>query len=63
MIEKNNNNIRVNMPTNDVGDIARVLDTEMTVLERMKIKKSTLLRMIGATVLYLTMMSLFSIFL
>ena len=59
----NNNNIRVNMPTNDVGDIARVLDTEMTVLERMKIKKSTLLRMIGATVLYLTMMSLFSIFL
>jgi hypothetical protein len=58
-----NNNIQGNMPINDVGNIARILDTEMTVLERMKIKKSTLLRMVGAIVVYLTMMSIFSIFL
>ncbi len=58
-----NNNIQGNMPITDVGNIAKILDTEMTVLERMKIKKSTLLRMLGAAVVYLTMMSLFSIFL
>ena len=52
-----------NVPIGDVGSIARILDTEMTVLERMKIKKSTLFRMVGAAVVYLTMMSLFSIFL
>ena len=51
------------VPIDVIGNIARTLDTEMTILERMKIKKSTLLRMVGAAVVYLTMMSLFSIFL
>jgi len=58
-----NDNIQENMPIGDIGSIARIIDTEMTILERMKIKKSTLLRMVGAAVVYLTMMSLFSIFL
>jgi len=58
-----NDNVPRNVPIGDVGSIARILDTEMTVLERMKIKKSTLFRMVGAAVVYLTMMSLFSIFL
>ena len=58
-----NDNVQRNVPIDDVGSIARILDAEMTVLERMKIKKSTLFRMIGAAVVYLTMMSLFSIFL
>ncbi len=58
-----NNNIRGNMPITDVGNIAKILDTEMTVLERMKIKKSTLLRILGAGIVYLLMMSFFSIFL
>ena len=58
-----NNNIQENMPINDIGNIAKILDTEMTVLERMKIKKSTLLRMLGAGIVYLAAMSLFSIFL
>ena len=59
----NNDNVQWNIPIDDVGSIARTLDAEMTVLERMKIKKSTLFRIIGAVVVYLTMMSLFSIFL
>lgn len=59
----NNDNAQGNMSINDVGSIARIIDTEMTILERMKIKKSTLLRMVGAAVVYLIMMSLFSIFL
>jgi len=59
----NNDNVQGNIPINDVGSIARTLDAEMTVLERMKIKKSTLFRIIGALVVYLTMMSIFSIFL
>ena len=58
-----NDTVQGNISINDVGSIARTLDAEMTVLERMKIKKSTLLRMLGAVVVYLTMMSLFSIFL
>jgi len=59
----NNDNAQGNMSINDVGSIARMIDNEMTILERMKIKKSTLLRMVGAAVVYLTMMSIFSIFL
>ena len=59
----NNDNVQWNIPINDIGSIARTLDAEMTVLERMKIKKSTLFRMLGAAVVYLIMMSLFSIFL
>ena len=58
-----NDNIQGSVPIDVIGNIARTLDTEMTILERMKIKKSTLLRMVGAAVVYLTMMSLFSIFL
>ena len=59
----NNDNVQGTTPINDVGSIARIIDTEMTVLERMKIKKSTLFRMLGAAVVYLTIMSLFSVFL
>ena len=58
-----NENVQSNVPIDDVGNIARIIDAEMTMLERMKIKKSTIFRMIGATVVYLIMMSLFSIFL
>lgn len=58
-----NDSIQENMPIGDIGSMARIIDTEMTILERMKIKKSTLLRMVGAAVVYLTIMSLFSIFL
>ncbi len=58
-----NDNIQGNMPITDVGNIAKILDIELTVLERMKIKKSTLFRILGAAVVYLFMMSLFSIFL
>ena len=58
-----NDNIQGNMSINDIGSITRTLDTEMTILERMKIKKSILLRMLGAAAVYLTIMSLFSIFL
>ena len=58
-----NDNIQRNMSINDIGIIARTIDTEMTMLERMKIKKRILLRMLGAAVIYLTIMFIFSIFL
>jgi len=56
-----NDNIQEKMYPSDIGNIARIIDTEMTIFERMKIKKSTLFRIAGAAVVYLIIMSLFSI--
>jgi hypothetical protein len=42
-----------------IGSIARIIDTELTVFERMKIKKRSLKKLFGAIVFYLTAMVLF----
>jgi hypothetical protein len=45
----------------EVGYVARLIDTEMTILERMKIKKSTMYRIIGALSIYSITMIIFAI--
>jgi hypothetical protein len=44
---------------NEIGYIARKIDIEMTILERMKIKKSTLKRITIALGIYFVTMFLF----
>ena len=48
------NEIRID----EIGYIARLIDNELTIFERMKIKKSTVFRIFGALIIYsLTMLS------
>ena len=54
-----NMNIQENMFGGDIGQIAKRIDTELTMLERMKIKKSTLKRIMSAVVVYIIAMFLF----
>jgi hypothetical protein len=48
---------------NGVDTIAEHIDHELTMIERMKIKKSTTLRIGSAFCLYITTMIVFSLFL
>ncbi len=47
----------------DVGKIARFIDSEMTIFERMKIKKTSLIKISFALLFYVITMIVFSIFL
>ena len=58
-----NHNIRRKQILNEIGKTAQKMDAEMTILQRMKIKKRTLFRIVGAIGVYLVMMSIFSTFL
>lgn len=49
-----------NVNIDEIGYIAKTLDFELTIFERMKIKKSSLKKISGAIVFYLTTMLLFS---
>jgi len=48
---------------NEIGYLAYIMDTEMTMFERMKIKKSSLYRILGAMTIYSVVMILFANFL
>ena len=48
------------MVVDEVGYLAKIIDEEMTTLERMKIKKSTLKRMAVALLIYMSVMLIFS---
>lgn len=48
---------------NEIGYLAYIMDTEMTMFERMKIKKSSLYRLLAAMNIYLVIMILFALFL
>ena len=48
---------------NEIGYLAYMMDTEMTMFERMKIKKSSLYRLLAAMNIYLVIMILFALFL
>lgn len=54
-----NENIQNEISANEIGYIAKLIDTEMTIIERMKIKKSTVYRIIGALTIYSITMTLF----
>jgi len=45
---------------NEIGYLAKKLDAEMTILERMKIKKSTIHRISIAIGIYLSIITIFS---
>ena len=47
----------------EVGKIARFIDSEMTIFERMKIKKTSLFKISFALLFYVITMIVFSIFL
>ena len=46
-----------------IGHIAQMLDAEYTTLERMKIKKESILRLCYAFIIYLVVMYLFTLIL
>jgi len=56
-------NIEREVYTNEVGYIAQVLDSEMTITERMKINKHNLLGIVGAIIIYFVTMSIFALLL
>lgn len=52
-------NIQNEIITNEIGQIARILDTEMTMFERMRVKKKSLKKIFGALMFYTAVMILF----
>ena len=56
-----NENIPNNISINEIGRVARIIDTEMTIIERMKIKKKTLIRLFGALMFYLITITFFAV--
>ena len=63
MMEDENIQNEITLNVNEIGYIARLIDQEMTIFERMRIKKTTLARIAGALVVYIVTMSVFTIFL
>ena len=53
----------INFEVNDIGYIARLIDKELTIYARMKVNRSTLVRIAEALLIYLVTMSLFVILL
>jgi len=48
---------------NEIGYLARIIDKDMRILERMKIKKSTIKRIFGALLIYIGTIIILSIIL
>ena len=61
VITMDNENIQSNISVDEIGSIAMIIDTEMTILERMKIKKKTLIRLFGALMFYLVVLAIFTV--
>lgn len=53
-------NIQKDMFEDELGSIAKILDSEMTALERMKITKHNFIRISSAVIFYLIMMLIFA---
>ena len=53
-------NLQKNVFSDEVGSIAKILDSEMTALERMKMTRHNLIRVSGAVIFYLIMMLIFA---
>ena len=53
-----NENFQNEISIDEIGYIAKLIDTDLTIFERMKVKKSTIFRVFGALIIYsLTMIS------
>ena len=53
-------NLRKDAFPDEIGSIAKILDSEMTALERMKITRHNLIHISGAVIFYLIMMLIFA---
>ncbi len=53
-------NIHKDTFADEIGSIAKILDSEMTALERMKITRHNLIRISSAVIFYLIMMLIFA---
>lgn len=53
-------NIQKDTFADELGNIAKILDSEMTALERMKITRHNLIRISSAVIFYLIMMLIFA---
>jgi len=53
-------NLQKNAFSDEVGSIAKIIDSEMTSLERMKMTRHNLIRISSAVVFYLIMMLIFA---
>jgi hypothetical protein len=53
-----NENLQNEIAIDEIGYMARLIDTKLTTFERMKVKKSTIFKILGALIIYsLTMIS------
>jgi len=55
-----NENVTIKNPLDEIGYKAKMLDSQMTITQRMKIKKQSIKKIIGALGFYLAMMLIFS---
>ena len=59
-MDENDIQEKINLNVNEIGYIARLIDQEMTIYDRMKIKKTSLTRIAGALIIYIIIMSVFA---
>lgn len=62
-MSEENINEEINFNTNEIGYTARLIDKELTIYARMKVSKSTFVRIVEALLIYIITMSIFSILL
>ena len=58
-----NENIEKNRMIDEIGYLAKFIDTELSVFERMKIKKTTVVRIFCAMLIYTATMIMFTLIL
>ncbi len=58
-----NDNIKKNIIIDEIGYLAKFIDTELSVFERMKIKKTTMIRIFWAILIYIATMIIFTLIL
>ena len=58
-----NENFQNEIAIDEIGYMARLIDTKLTIFERMKVKKSTIFRILGALIIYSLTIISFTIFL
>lgn len=50
-----------NVNIDEIGYIAKMLDSELTIFERMNVKKSSIKKMFGALMIYSIIMMIFAV--
>jgi hypothetical protein len=58
-----NDTVEKNIMIDEIGNLAKFIDTELSVFERMKIKKTTMVRIFWAILVYIVTMIIFTLIL